>query len=67
MVKRLFAISVFISFFFLMLLSFPILGIFNVPKLLFGFPTLFIYLFFIWAALSGILAILTANREKSQP
>jgi hypothetical protein len=66
MLKKLFAISVYLSFVFLMLLSFPVLGIFNTKTFFLGLPILYLYLFFIWALLAGILALLTYNREKSE-
>jgi hypothetical protein len=45
----------------LVLFNFPILALFNVPGTLFGIPVLYAYLFFAWAALIALMA-LVANR-----
>jgi hypothetical protein len=45
----------------LVLFNFPILTLFNVPGTLFGIPVLYAYLFFAWAALIALMA-LVANR-----
>lgn len=66
MLKKLFAISVFLSFVFLMLLSFPILAIFNIKELFIGIPVLYLYLLVVWGLLAGILAFLTYNRNKTE-
>ncbi len=50
----------------LVLLSPPLLSIFDGPGWLFGIPVLYIYLFTVWAALIGLIAI-TSERWRRIP
>lgn len=42
----------------------PILALFGVPRLVFGLPVLFVYLFFGWAAVIGLAALIV---ERGAP
>ena len=44
-----------------LLFNFPVLALFNVPATFLGVPVLYAYLFFAWAALIALMA-LVANR-----
>jgi len=50
----------------LVLLSPPLLSIFNGPGWLFGIPLLYIYLFAVWGALIGLIA-LASERWRRVP
>lgn len=54
---------VFISLLLLLLLSYPLISIFNKPQLVSGIPLLYLYLFFVW--LGGI--VLTAFVIEKNP
>ncbi len=41
----------------LLLFNYPLLGLFNSPQTIGGLPMLYVYLFVVWAALIGLLAI----------
>ena len=44
----------------------PFLGIFNTPRLIFGIPILYLYLFAVWGLLIGLVALIvhrTADDE----
>ena len=47
------------------LLNYPILSLFNLEKLLFGVPLLYCYMFFVWAALIGLVILITSFPTKS--
>ena len=49
----------------LVLLNYPILSLFNLQKLLFGVPLLYCYMFFVWAALIGLIVFITSFPGKS--
>lgn len=40
-----------------LLLNYPLLSLFNTPGSLWGIPTLYAYLFVVWALLIGLLAV----------
>ena len=42
----------------MLLLNYPILALFNVPGTVFGVPVLYAYIFFVWAALIALMAML---------
>lgn len=46
----------------LMLFSYPLLAVFDVPELVFGVPLLWAYLFAAWALLIALMALLTRGR-----
>ena len=46
------------------LLNFPILSLFNLEILIFGFPLLYVYLFGIWCLLIGLTALGTMFRSS---
>jgi hypothetical protein len=39
------------------LFNYPVLALFNQPRLIFGIPLLYAYLFVVWALLIGLLAV----------
>jgi hypothetical protein len=41
----------------LVLFSYPVLAIFNVPTMLAGIPVLYLYFFVAWGALIGLVAL----------
>jgi peptidoglycan/LPS O-acetylase OafA/YrhL len=45
----------FLFLLFLVLFIFPMISIFNKGKLIFGLPVLFVYLFFAWFVMIGLL------------
>jgi len=45
------------------LFNYPILSLFNIPVLKFGFPVFYLYIFSIWAAL--VIFIILATRSKT--
>ena len=44
-----------------LLFNFPILAVFNVPRVLFGVPVLYAYLFIAWAVLIALLALMAES------
>ncbi len=44
------------------LLSYPLLSLFNVPRLVWGIPLLYVYLFSVWIALIGLSALIVDSR-----
>lgn len=46
----------------LMLFSYPLLAVFDVPELVLGVPLLWAYLFAAWALLIALMALLTRGR-----
>lgn len=46
-----------------LLFSYPILSLFNRPKLLFGAPILYVYLFVIWAVLIALYAFIVERQR----
>lgn len=45
-----------------LLFSYPILSLFNRPQLILGAPTLYVYLFVVWAALIALYAFIVERR-----
>ena len=45
-----------------LLFSYPVLSLFNVPGTLFGVPVLYAYLFIAWAALIALMAYIAESR-----
>jgi hypothetical protein len=57
----------FLFLLFLVLFSFPVMSIFNKGKLFLGLPVLFVYLFFSWSVLIGLMYyLLRDNRDKTE-
>lgn len=48
---------------FAVLLSYPVLGIFDQPRLCMGLPLQYFYLFFIWLALIVVVALVVRKRK----
>ena len=46
----------------LLLFNYPLLAVFNVPRMLFGVPVLYAYFFGAWAALIGLMALVIERR-----
>ena len=46
-----------------LLFSYPLLSVFNVPASVAGIPVLYVYFFSAWAALIGLMAIVAERRE----
>ncbi len=44
------------------LFNFPVLALFNVPERLLGVPVLYVYLFFAWGLLIGLMAWVVEKR-----
>ena len=47
----------------------PFLGIFNTPRLIFGIPLLYLYLFAVWGLLIGLVALIvhhTADEDDDE-
>ena len=44
------------------LLNFPLLSVFSTNNLFFGFPVLFVYLFFVWGLIIGAMALVLRDR-----
>jgi hypothetical protein len=47
-----------------MLLSYPLMSLFNVAKVVFGIPLLHVYLFLVWLAFIALSAIVVESRGK---
>ena len=45
------------------LLNYPLLMLFNRPALVFGIPLLYAYIFAVWAALIGLMALVIERRR----
>ncbi|MEA3230315.1 MAG: hypothetical protein U9Q05_00980 [Thermodesulfobacteriota bacterium] len=58
-----------IAVFFLgvLLLTYPILTLFDHSILLFGIPLLFLYLFAVWAGLIGLIGLITRRALRNRP
>lgn len=46
-----------------LLLTYPILSLFNREQMLFGIPVLYIYIFVAWALLIGLFAFIVERRR----
>jgi hypothetical protein len=46
-----------------LLFSFPLIALFNVPGRVFGVPVLFAYLFFAWALVIVLVAVLVERHD----
>jgi len=47
------------------LLNFPLLSIFNVPRLLLGIPVLYVYLLSVWVLLIGVMVLVHRERPAT--
>ena len=58
-----------IAVFFLgvLLLTYPILTLFDYSILLFGIPLLFLYLFAVWVGLIGLIGLITRRALRNRP
>ncbi len=58
-----------IAVFFLgvLLLTYPILTLFDHSILLFGIPLLFLYLFSVWVGLIGLIGLITRGALRNRP
>lgn len=56
---------IFYSLLFLGLVSYPFVAAFDRAMYIFGFPLLYVYLFFIWAAFISILYFLSKTLSKN--
>ena len=58
-----------ITVFFLgaLVLTYPLLSLFDRSTLLFGIPLLFLYLFAVWGGLIGLIVFITRKSRPSQP
>jgi hypothetical protein len=65
MLKKLLFLSVFISIVFLILLTTPVISAFNSASLLFGVPTLYLYLISLWVLLVLLMIWITATKQHS--
>ena len=45
----------------------PFLSIFNVPTMIGGVPTLYLYLFTVWIALIALVALVVSTAEREEP
>jgi hypothetical protein len=45
-----------------LLLNYPILALFNVPRAVFGIPLLYVYIFIVWALLIVLMALTVERR-----
>jgi len=43
----------------ILLFNFPVLSLFNLSRLVFGIPLLYLYTFFAWAVIIGLIALVT--------
>ena len=57
--QRLVALSMFGTVVF----NYPMLALFNVPTAIFGVPVLYAYIFFAWAVLVALMALVAESRE----
>ena len=46
----------------LLLFNYPLLAVFNVPRMLLGIPVLYFYFFVAWAVLIGLMALVIERR-----
>jgi hypothetical protein len=46
-----------------LLLNYPLLALVDLPRLVFGIPLLWIYLYLVWAALIAVLALIVRKAE----
>lgn len=47
-----------------LLFSYPVLALFDLPRMIFGMPLVFVYLFVVWAALIGAMAWVAERGER---
>ena len=47
----------------ILLFSYPLLAVFNVPATVFGIPVLYAYFFIAWAVLIALMALVIERRE----
>jgi hypothetical protein len=48
----------------LLALNYPLLYVFSTSSTLFGIPSLYFYLFFVWAALVAAMAVMMHPRDR---
>ena len=48
----------------LVLFNYPILSLFNRPLDVFGIPVLYLYIFFAWCLIIGLIVIATNTRDR---
>lgn len=53
-----------LSIFLLVLVSYPLITIVNKPLLIAGIPLLYLYIFFVWAAVIFTIFRITAKKRK---
>jgi hypothetical protein len=46
-----------------LLLNYPLLSLVDLPRLVFGIPLLWIYLYLVWGALIAVLALIVRKAE----
>jgi hypothetical protein len=46
-----------------LLLNYPLLSLFDLPRRVFGIPLLWIYLYLVWCALIAVLALIVRKAE----
>jgi hypothetical protein len=46
-----------------LLLNYPLLSLVDIPRLVFGIPLLWIYLYLVWGALIAVLALIVRKAE----
>ena len=51
----------------IVLLNFPLLSIFNVPRLFLCIPVLYVYLFAVWVLLIGVMVLVHRERPVRPP
>ncbi len=47
------------------MLSYPILSLFDLPKIVWGIPLLFGYIFFVWVLLIVLVILIVSSRSHS--
>ncbi len=50
-----------------LLLTYPIITLFDHSILLFGIPLLFLYLFAVWVGLIGLIGLITRGAQRNRP
>jgi|GEM_PF-6833228 hypothetical protein len=60
-------ISLFISIIFLILLTFPVIQMFNLNKLILGIPALLLYILSLWVVMIVLLIWLTRRTKNDLP
>jgi len=64
--KKITAISVFVSVAFLAMLTYPLVNIANTPRLFWGIPAMVFYIFALWIILVAVIVWLSKSENSEE-